>query len=110
MKGMKHRMYEGFDLMAFLIGLPLGMLIMGVIGFFSIRKGKKERRYDERYTKIQNGARSIGWFASYFFILISWTFVILYEKPGLAFFVLTAIWIVHIVSYGVGVAIYQRKY
>src|SRR5699024_10694485 len=106
---MRHNMYEGFDMLAFLLGLPLGMLLMGIIGFFSIRKGKKERRYDERYTKIQNGARSIGWFASYFFILICWTFVILYEKPGLAFFVLTAIWIVHLTSYGIGAFILNRK-
>lgn len=110
LKEMRHKVYEGFDVSAFLLGLPLGMLVTGIVGYFVIRKGKKERRYDERYTKIHNGARSIGWFVSFFFIIGSWAFVIMYEKPSLAFFVLTAVYIVHVTAYGIGAAILNKKH
>lgn len=110
LKEMRQKMYEGFDVMAFLLGLPLGMLIMGILAYFMIRKGKRERRYDERYKKIHHGARSISWYTTSTFILISWTFVIMYERPSLAFFVLTAIWIVQMTSYGIGAYIMNQKY
>lgn len=103
-------MYEGFDFMAFLLGLPLGMLMIGILAYIYIRKGKRERRYDERYRKIHHGARSISWYATSTFILISWTFVIMYERPSLAFFALTTIWVVHITSYGIGAYIMNQKY
>jgi len=103
-------MYKGFDLTAFLLGLPLGMFIMGVTSYIVIRKGKKERRYDERYTKIHNGARSISWYVTSGFILLSWTFVLMYEPPGLAFFVLTALWVVHMISYGMGAMMMNKRY
>src|SRR5699024_12419782 len=92
-------MYEGFDLTAFLMGLPLGMLVMGIIGFFAIRKGKKERKYDERYKKIHDGAKSISWITTYFVILLSWVFVLLYEAPALAFFTITLIYVIDGLSY-----------
>src|SRR5699024_5830580 len=97
------------DILAFLLGLPLGMLIMGIFAFFNIRKGKKERRYDERYTKIQEGARSISWYITSAFILLSWAFIIIYERPGTAFFVLTILWIVHTTSYGIGAAVLNKR-
>lgn len=103
-------MYGGFDIMAFLLGLPLGMLVTGIIAYITIRKGKRERRYDERYKKIHDGARSISWYTTSTFILLSWTFVIIYERPSLAFFVLTAIWVVHMTSYGIGAYIMNQKY
>lgn len=102
-------MYEGFSIWSFLSGLPLGLLIAGIIFYFSWRKGKKERRYDERYTRIHEQARSISWIVTYFTILILWAFVLIMEKPGLAFFVLTGLYVIQMVSYVIGSIIATRK-
>ncbi|MEJ8776648.1 hypothetical protein [Pseudogracilibacillus sp. ICA-222130] len=102
-------MYEGFDIASFLMGLPLAIMLIGIIALYDIKKGKKERRYDERYTKIHDGARSISWYVTSVFILLSWIFVLIYERPSTAFFVLTVLWIVHMTSYGIGVAILNKK-
>lgn len=102
-------MYEGFDIWGFLAGLPLAIAIALVLTFIAWRKGKKQRLFDERYTRIHQHARSISWIATTFTILIAWGIVIIVEGPGLAFFILTGIWVVHMVSYAVGGAIANRK-
>lgn len=102
-------MYEGFSLLSFLYGLPLGLLIAGVIGLFTIRRGMKERRYDERYNKIHGGARSFAWFATYFVLIVMWAIVLIYEPPGLAFFIITIVFIVHVISYWVSAVILSKK-
>jgi len=102
-------MYEGFHILSFLLGLPLGLVITGFILYFSWKKGKKERRFDERYVKIHQQARSISWLVTTITILIAWTIVIIIEKPGLAFFMITAIWVVHMFSYLIGAIIATSK-
>lgn len=102
-------MYEGFDIWAFLSGLPLGLAIAGIIFYFSRRKGKKERRFDERYTNIHRQARSISWGATTVAILIAWAVVMVVEGPKLAFFILAAIWVIHMISYGIGAAIANKQ-
>lgn len=102
-------MYEGFDIGAFLMGLPFGIAIGGVILFFSWRKGKKERRFDERYTIIRQSARSFSWIVTTFAILIGWAVVIILEGPSPAFFILMGIWVVHMLSYIIGAAIASKR-
>lgn len=102
-------MYEGFNIWSFVLGLPLGLVFAGVIWYFSRRNGKKQRRYDERYISIQRQARSCSWFVTAAAILIGWAVVIITEGPGLMFFLFTALWIVHIVSYGIAAAVAERK-
>lgn len=102
-------MYEGFDIWAFLAGLPLGLAIVSVVMFINWRKGKKEHRFDERYTRIHQHARSISWGVTTGAILIAWTIVMLVEGAGLAFFILTGIWFAHMMSYLVGAAIANSK-
>ena len=103
------RMYEGFSIWTFLAGLPLGLLIASIILFISWKKGKKRRLFDERYRRIHQHARSISWGVTTAVILIAWTIVIIVEGPGLAFFVLTGIWVAHMSSYAIGAAIASRK-
>ncbi|MFC7364407.1 MULTISPECIES: DUF3796 domain-containing protein [Bhargavaea] len=103
-------MYEGFELGSFLAGLPFGLAVAGIVMFFSWRKGKKERRYDERFYAIHNWARSFSWVVTTIVILIAWTVVMIIEPVGTAFFVLMTVYMLHMISYIVGAAIASSKY
>lgn len=102
-------MYEGFNLGTFLMGLPLGFIIASIALFFIWRKGKKERQFDERYENIQQHAKSIGWGVTTIALLIGWAIAIIMEGPGLAFFILMGIWLVHMLSYIVGGVVANAK-
>ncbi|EGQ20064.1 hypothetical protein HMPREF9372_3607 [Sporosarcina newyorkensis 2681] len=102
-------MYDGFNIWSFLLGLPLGLVVAGIVWFINWRIGKKQRRYDERYRNIHRQARSYSWFATTGAVLIGWMVAMLLEGPGVAFFILTAIWVIHMTSYGVGAAIANSK-
>lgn len=101
-------MYEGFNIWGFL-GLPMGIAIAAVILFFSWRKGRKERRFDERYTSVHQQAKSISWGVTTVAILVGWMIVIIMEGPGLSFFLMSGIWVVHMGAYGIGTVIAERK-
>ena len=102
-------MYEEFNIWTFLAGLPLGLAVAGIVLFVSWRRGKKERRFDERYTRIHQHARSISWGVTTAAVLIAWTIITLVEGPSLAFFVLSSVWVTHMLSYVIGAAIASRK-
>ncbi|MFJ7971925.1 DUF3796 domain-containing protein [Psychrobacillus sp. NPDC096389] len=102
-------MYENFDLLSFLLGLPLAILIMAIVFLVMRSVGKKRRWFDERYMKIHEKARSLSWTVTTITILIVWLIVIFMEGPGLAFFLMTAIWVIHMLSYGIGSLIANRS-
>lgn len=102
-------MYEGFHIWTFLAGLPLGIVIAAIILYFNWRNGKKERRFDERYTNIHRHARSVSWMATTIALIIAWGIVIIIEGPKLAFFVITGLWFVHMISYLIGAVIANTK-
>ena len=102
-------MYEGFDLFTFFLGLPLGLVIVAIALYLSYRKGRKERRFDERYTIIHQYARSFSWIVTTITILIVWAVIIIVEGPGLSFFLMTGIWVAHMLSYVIGGAIASTK-
>lgn len=101
--------YEDFNIWSFLAGLPLGLTIAGIVLYVSWRKGKKERRFDERYKVIHQFAKSFSWRVTTFAILVGWTIVIVIEGPSLAFFIFMGIWIVHMVSYVIGTVVGSKK-
>lgn len=103
------KMPEDFDLMAFMLGLPTGLGVALTVWYFVWKKGKKERRYDERYKRIQDQAKSLSWSVTVLAIVIAWAIVIIFEGPGLSFFLFTALYVIAIVSYGVGAAIADKK-
>ncbi|MBD7985860.1 DUF3796 domain-containing protein [Sporosarcina sp. Sa2YVA2] len=103
-------MYEGFDIWSFLVGLPLGLTIWAVMYYFVWKKGKKERIFDERYQNIHRHARSISWKVMTGALLIAWIIVMIVEGPRLAFFIITALWIIHMISWGIGAFIVNEKY
>ncbi|WP_252504104.1 hypothetical protein [Sporosarcina sp. Marseille-Q4943] len=103
-------MYEGFDIWAFLAGLPLGLVIWGIVHYFTWKKGKKERLFDERYKNLHRHARSISWKVMTVAILIAWFIVMIVEGAKLAFFILTALWFIHMLSWVVGAAIVNKHH
>lgn len=102
-------MYENFDMWTFLAGLPLGLLIAGVISLLMRRKLKKERAFDERYRAIHRQARSISWMATTAAVLAAWMIVLIVQGPKLAFFLMTGIWAVHMLSYVIGAAVASKQ-
>lgn len=103
-------MYEGFNIWTFLSGLPLGLAIWAIVYYFVWKKGKKERLFDERYRNIHRHARAISWKVMTGAILIAWVIVMIVEGPGLAFFVLTALWVTHMMSWLFGAMIANREH
>jgi len=103
-------MYEGFDIWAFMAGLPLGLVIAGIVYYFVWRKGKKERLFDERYKNIHRHAKSISWMVTSVAILIAWTIVMIVEGAKLAFFIMTALWTIHMLSWAIGAAIASKNH
>jgi len=95
-------MYEDFNIWTFLAGLPLGLLVAGGVWLLTRRKMKKERAFDERYWSIQKEARSFSWMATTAAILAAWMIVLIVQGPKLAFFLLTGVWVVHMLSYMIG--------
>ncbi|MDI2586750.1 DUF3796 domain-containing protein [Psychrobacillus sp. NEAU-3TGS] len=102
-------MYEGFDLFSFLIGLPLAIVIIAIVFLVMRRIGKQKRWFDERYVRIHEKARSLSWTVTTITILIVWLIIIFMEGPGLAFFLMTAIWVIHMLSYAIGSLIANRS-
>lgn len=95
-------MFEEFDLLTFLIGLPLAIVIMSIVFVINRKIGKKKRWFDERYNRIHEKARSYSWLATTVTILVIWMIIIVVEGPGLSFFLLTGLWLVHMLSYTIG--------
>lgn len=98
-----------FDWFTFLIGLPAAIVISGIMFFVFRRIGKKKRLFDERYNQVHSTARSYSWKVTTAAILVAWMIIIIVEGPGLAFFVMTGLWVIHIVSYGVGAAVADKN-
>ena len=106
-------MYENFNSPYFLLGLAAGIVFGLIVGYFVwyfvVKKGKKERRFDERYKRIQEQAKSFAFGIMLLAILIAWSLVYIFEGPSLAFFLFTALYVIGMVSYGVTAAIMEKK-
>lgn len=102
-------MYNNFDLLSFLLGLPLAIVIIAVVFLIMRRIGKQKRWFDERYVRIHEKARSLSWIVTTITILFVWMIITFMEGPGLAFFLMTAIWVIHMLSYGIGSFIANRS-
>ena len=102
-------MDKELNLVAFFSGLPLGIIFTLLILLILWRYGKKRRWFDERSKRVHEHAMSISWIATTGGILLIWSIIILYEGPGLAFWLMTALWVIHIGSFGIGTAFANRK-
>lgn len=103
-------MYEGFDIWAFLAGLPLGLVTFGIVYYFFRKKAKRERIFDERYKAIHRHGRAISWMVMTVAILVAWIIVMIVEGAKLAFFIMSALWVIHMMSWAIGAAIASKQH
>ena len=99
-----------YDLIAGMSGFLLAFLIIGIVYYFVRKNGKKKRIFDERYHLVQNKARSVAWIISTFCIVIAWMASLIVEGPGFSFFLLTFVYIAHMIAYIIGGIIAENKY
>ncbi|WP_047986137.1 DUF3796 domain-containing protein [Ornithinibacillus californiensis] len=84
-------------------------LFMLSIFFIQRRIGKKNYRYDERYYQVNNQAKSRTWDIMLVIMLIAWPIVIIFDGISFAFFLLTALYMLHCIIMGFAAAYYQSK-
>lgn len=109
MRRMK-KMREFTDLVAGLSGFFVGIITILIIFYFFKKYGKKKRLFDERYYQVQRQARSTAWTISTFCIVIAWMVAIIVDGPGFPFFLITFIYIAHMISYLIGGIRAEQKY
>lgn len=97
------------DYLAFFTGLPLGIAVCLIVLLIAWRVGRKRRWFDERSRKVNEKAMSISWIATTIGILVVWLIIIFIEGPGLAFWLMTSLWVIHIISFGIGSTVANRK-
>lgn len=101
---------EDFNWLAGLSGLVTGVLVASIVMYINYRIGKKQRRFDERYEQIHNKARSISWGVTVIAIIIGWGAVIVVEGASFAFFIITGIYVIGMISYIIGAAYASTKF
>lgn len=71
-------MRESFELMPFVIGGILGVALTAIALYFIKRKGRIEKRYDERYNMLQYQSRSLAWGVTTLTLVIAFTILQFY--------------------------------
>ena len=79
------------------------------IAFLYFRKGRKERRFDERYQEVHTKARTVSWTITLLVLIVMWLGALLYEGAKLAFILLVSAYGVMLLSYCIGVLIYNKR-
>ena len=97
------------DYLEFFTGLPLAVAVSLIVLLIVWRVGRKHRWFDERSKKVNEKAMSISWIATTIGILVVWMIIIFIEGPGLAFWLMTSLWVIHMISFGIGSMISNSK-
>lgn len=84
-------------------------LFMLTLYFIQRRFGKKHFRYDERYYRVNNQAKGRTWDIMLVIMLIAWPIVIIFDGISFAFFLLTALYMLHCVIFGIFAGYYNKK-
>ena len=92
-----------------LAGFITGAGVVLFIAFLYFRKGRKERRFDERYEEVHTKARTISWTITLIILMFMWLGSLLFEGPKLAFLLTTTAYGVMLISYGIGVVIMNKR-
>ena len=103
-------MREFTDLVAGLSGFFVGIITILIIFYFFKKNGKKKRLFDERYHQVQSNARSTAWIISTYCIVIAWIVAIIVEGPSFSFFLITFIYVAHMIAYLIGGIRAEQKY
>ncbi|WP_153731892.1 DUF3796 domain-containing protein [Sporosarcina obsidiansis] len=92
-----------------LSGFFVGFGTVLVIALYLRRKGKKERRFDERYEKIHAKARTISWGITVIVLALMWLGALLYEGTELAFVLLATVYAIMLLSYGIASLVLEKR-
>ncbi|MEN2767731.1 DUF3796 domain-containing protein [Ornithinibacillus xuwenensis] len=84
-------------------------LLMLTIFFVQRYVGKKNHRYDERYYQVNNRAKSRTWDIMLVVMLIAWPIVIMFDGISFSFFLLTALYMLHCIIFGISAAFYGSR-
>lgn len=103
-------MFENVDNLAALSGFFFGFLTVTIALYFNHKIGKKKRRFDERYHQMHTRARSIAWSISTFCIVGAWMASIFVEGAGFSFFILTFVYVAHMIAYLISSIVVEKKF
>jgi membrane protein required for beta-lactamase induction len=84
-------------------------LLMLTIFFVQRHVGKKNHRYDERYYIVNNRAKGRTWDIMLVIMLIAWPIVIIFDGISFAFYLLTILYMLHCLIFGIAASFYQSK-
>ncbi|MBB4826542.1 apolipoprotein N-acyltransferase [Sporosarcina luteola] len=90
-------------------GFISGFGIVLLIALFYFWKGRKERRFDERYETVHAKARTISWGITVIVLALMWLGALIYEGASLAFILLAAAYGIMLLSYGIAVFVLNKK-
>ena len=96
--------------LAGLWGFFFGILTVGIVFYFNHRIGKKNRRFDERYHQLHTKARSLAWGVSTICIVCAWLASLLVEGAGFSFFILTFVYVAHMLAYLISSIVVEKKF
>lgn len=103
-------MAEDFDIVSGLSGFIVGFLTIAIAIYLMKKNGKKKRLFDERYHQVHNKARSIAWGVSTFCIACAWITAMIVEGAGFSFFLLTFVYVAHMIAYLISALIVENKF
>ncbi len=89
-------MREGFDVIPFVIGGVIGVVLSLMTVYFIKRKGEREKRYDERYIVMQYQSRSLAWGVTALTLVVVFAVLYIVEGFSLATFLVLATYIIHL--------------
>lgn len=92
-----------------LAGFITGAGLVLLIAFLYFKKGKKERRFDERYQEVHEKARTVSWSITLITLMLMWVGALIFEGPKLAYLLLSSAYGVMLISYGIGAMIYNKR-
>ncbi|MFD2042784.1 DUF3796 domain-containing protein [Ornithinibacillus salinisoli] len=103
-------MSEAFLQDPWVILILLGNYAFMILLFFIQRRlGKKNFRYDERYYQVNNRAKGRTWDIMLVVMLVAWPIIIMFDGISFSFFLITVLYILHCVIYGICAAYYNSK-
>ncbi|RUL54230.1 hypothetical protein [Lysinibacillus antri] len=77
--------------------------------YFPRRIMKKKKQYDERFVYNDHLSRSYGWIGSLGVIFVAWFLSLVIFHSMIAFWLISAIYVGHMVSYMIGSAIANSR-
>lgn len=90
-------------------GFFTGFGLMVLLAIYLWRRGKKERKFDERYETVQKRARTFSWGMTIVFIFMMFVGVVIYEGFGLAAISLAIVYTFILLTYFGAMAFFNKR-